>query len=174
MELRGGLGPINIAITSSDTKCRSSDRQPGGVSTRETCSSRPRRSKKIRRRRAPRTISITQPAGFTTPHDFQAVTATVNAPPITLGNANVGRDLQTTLQITLGAVPPSRGHGNRNEQQHRHRHGDSKRAVEGSAIATFTQRHDAECRNDLRSGPRARHDDADGPGRRLRPPVRAA
>ncbi len=53
------------------------------------------------------TIAVGQPPGFTTPNQFQQITATVTAPDISVGNVTVGRDLQTTLQISLGAVPPS-------------------------------------------------------------------
>jgi hypothetical protein len=53
------------------------------------------------------TISVSAPAGFSTPGDFQSVVATVTAPNITIGNATVGRDLQTTVSISLGAVPPN-------------------------------------------------------------------
>jgi uncharacterized repeat protein (TIGR01451 family) len=53
------------------------------------------------------TISAGTPAGFSTPSTFQSVTATVNAPTITMGNAVVGRDLQMSLSISLESAPPS-------------------------------------------------------------------
>jgi hypothetical protein len=53
------------------------------------------------------TISLTPPPGFSTPSDRQQITATVTAPNISIGNATVGRDLQTSVGITLTAAPPS-------------------------------------------------------------------
>ena len=53
------------------------------------------------------TISLTTPTGFTAATTGQRITATVTAPNITIGNVTVGRDLQTTALITLGATPPS-------------------------------------------------------------------
>ena len=53
------------------------------------------------------TISLTTPAGFHTPNNFQSITATVTAPNITIGSATVGRDLQEGVSISLGATPPS-------------------------------------------------------------------
>ncbi len=135
MELRGGLGPINVAITSSDTNVGQVIGSPvvfnAGDLFKQTASFDPATA-------GTTILSITQPAGFTTPHDFQAATATVNAPPITLGNANVGRDLQTTLSISLGATPPSpvtvTVTSNNTGIATVTRNG----AVEGSAVATFT------------------------------------
>jgi hypothetical protein len=53
------------------------------------------------------TIAVGQPAGFTTPNNFQQITATVTAPDVNISNVTVGRDLQVSLQVSLGAVPPS-------------------------------------------------------------------
>ncbi len=55
------------------------------------------------------TISIGAPAGFTTPSNLQQLTGTVTAPNITVsGSGLVGRDLQTSISLSLGATPPSR------------------------------------------------------------------
>jgi uncharacterized repeat protein (TIGR01451 family) len=53
-------------------------------------------------------IAVTPPTGFSTPSNFRTVTATVTAPPIVLTNPNplVGRDMQESVGITLGALPP--------------------------------------------------------------------
>jgi len=53
------------------------------------------------------TIAVGTPAGFITPANYTQVTATVNAPNITIGNVGVGKDLQTSVGVTLGITPPS-------------------------------------------------------------------
>src|SRR5262249_42621838 len=54
------------------------------------------------------TISLgTQPPGFSTPSNEQQITASVTAPNISIGNVTVGRDLQTSVGISLTATPPS-------------------------------------------------------------------
>ncbi|HEX7795014.1 MAG TPA: hypothetical protein VF456_11715, partial [Vicinamibacterales bacterium] len=53
------------------------------------------------------TISLTTPAGFSTPSNAQQITATVTAPAITIGNATVGKDLQVTANVSLGVAPPA-------------------------------------------------------------------
>jgi hypothetical protein len=52
-------------------------------------------------------ISIGTPVGFSTPSNFQSITATVDAPDISVANAVVGRDLQTGLTISLESAPPT-------------------------------------------------------------------
>jgi hypothetical protein len=52
-------------------------------------------------------ISVATPVGFSTPSNSQQFTATVTAPNISIGNVTVGKDLQTTVGITLGATPPA-------------------------------------------------------------------
>jgi hypothetical protein len=53
------------------------------------------------------TISLTPPAGFSTPSNSQQITATVTAPNISIGSVTVGKDLQTTATISLAVAPPS-------------------------------------------------------------------
>jgi hypothetical protein len=53
------------------------------------------------------TISITTPAGFSTPSNLQSITATVSAPNISVGSATIGRDLQEAVSIGLQSAPPS-------------------------------------------------------------------
>jgi hypothetical protein len=52
-------------------------------------------------------LAITTPAGFTTPSDFQQITATVTAPGMSINSATVGRDLQVSVPISLAVAPPS-------------------------------------------------------------------
>ncbi len=53
------------------------------------------------------TLALAQPAGFSTPAGAQQITATVTAPDISVGDVTVGRDLQTSMSISLGVTPPS-------------------------------------------------------------------
>ena len=91
------------------------------------------------RARARRTISVATPAGFTTPSNFQSITATVNAPTITMGNAMVGRDLQMSVSIILESAPPSpvTVTVTSNDGPDRH-HYDATATVAGGTSVTFT------------------------------------
>jgi hypothetical protein len=52
-------------------------------------------------------IAVGVPAGFSTPSTDRTILATVTAPGISAGSATVGRDLQTSIFISLGVTPPS-------------------------------------------------------------------
>lgn len=51
-------------------------------------------------------LSLTTPAGFDTPNNFQAIDVTVTAPNINMTDVTVGEDLQTNLNVSLQSVPP--------------------------------------------------------------------
>src|SRR6185369_10029886 len=53
------------------------------------------------------TIALTAPAGFATPTVLQHITATVTAPPITVSNGTIGKDLQISMTGSLGAPAPA-------------------------------------------------------------------
>jgi hypothetical protein len=50
---------------------------------------------------------VTQPSGFVTPTNFQALHVTVGQPTITMNSVSVGKDLQTTDTVYLSAPAPS-------------------------------------------------------------------
>ena len=52
-------------------------------------------------------ISLGTPAGFSTPTQYQQITATVSAPQITVGNVITGNNLETQLPISLPVAPPN-------------------------------------------------------------------
>jgi hypothetical protein len=52
-------------------------------------------------------ITLGTPSGFSTPSQYQQVTATVTAPVITVGNVTTGVHLQNALSITLPVAPPN-------------------------------------------------------------------
>src|SRR5260221_5816627 len=47
------------------------------------------------------------PSGFSTPSTRQQITATVTGPPITIGDATIGKDLQVSMGATLAAAAPA-------------------------------------------------------------------
>ncbi|HLA39107.1 MAG TPA: hypothetical protein VJ417_03880, partial [Candidatus Glassbacteria bacterium] len=54
------------------------------------------------------TIAVGTPAGFDIPSSFRQITATVTAPNINIiSNVTVGKDLQTSVFISLGVAPPN-------------------------------------------------------------------
>jgi len=52
-------------------------------------------------------ITLGTPAGFSTPIQYQQITATVTAPQITVGNVTTGNNLEIPLSITLPVAPPN-------------------------------------------------------------------
>jgi hypothetical protein len=52
-------------------------------------------------------LSISTPAGFSTPTNYQSGTVTVTAPPIYLGDVSTAVNLQQSLGISLSQTPPS-------------------------------------------------------------------
>ena len=52
-------------------------------------------------------ITLGTPAGFSTPTQYQQITATVTAPAITVGSPTTGANLETTLGIGLPVAPPN-------------------------------------------------------------------
>jgi hypothetical protein len=103
-QLRGGLTPVSVEVTSSDTNVGTIIGSPATLNAGDSFTNAIRFNA---RTAGPTTISLATPPGFTTPADFQSLTATVTAPDISIGNATVGRDLQTLLSISLGATPPN-------------------------------------------------------------------
>jgi hypothetical protein len=102
-EVRGGLS-VSVGLTSSDTNVGDIVSSPavfnGGDVLNTTIKFDPKTA-------GTSTIHIVPPAGFSTPTNFQQIVATVTAPNITIGDATVGKDLQTSLFISLGVTPPS-------------------------------------------------------------------
>jgi hypothetical protein len=101
--LRAGIDPVSVPVTSSDTTVGEITTSPvvfqGGESSL-TSSFDPIGG-------GTATISVTQPAGFSTPVSGTQITATVTAPGISLSGATVGKDLQTTTGGSLAAPAPA-------------------------------------------------------------------
>jgi hypothetical protein len=101
--LRGGMTPVDIAVTSSNPAVGAITASPvtigPGVSTASTAFDPLTVGSTI--------LSVSVPDGFSTPGTFRQVTATVGTPTITIGSAVVGKELQTLISVTLETVPPS-------------------------------------------------------------------
>ena len=100
--VRAGVN-VNVGVTSSNTTVGAITISPlnftGGVASRNTAFD-PAQS-------GTSTIAVVQPAGFSTPVNFQQITATVTAPDVTIADAIVGRDLQMQVGISLETAPPA-------------------------------------------------------------------
>lgn len=99
--IRGGLS-VDVPVTSSDTAVGTVTNSPltftGNISALNG-SFDPLTA-------GTTTIAVTQPAGFSTPNNFQSIEATVTAPNINIANVTVGEDLQATVNISLQSAPP--------------------------------------------------------------------
>jgi hypothetical protein len=101
--VRGGLLPVNVPVTSSNSSVGTITVSPAvfnagagqaltafdpqGVGTT--------------------TIALESPPGFSTPSNLQQITATVTTPAINLPNQTIGKDLQVSSSAALGAPAPA-------------------------------------------------------------------
>src|SRR5262249_29943862 len=53
------------------------------------------------------TLALATPSGFETPTATQQITATVNAPDISMSGGSIGEDMQESRSISLGVAPPA-------------------------------------------------------------------
>jgi hypothetical protein len=101
--LRGGLlAPVNVTVSSSNPTVGTIVGSPVsfvGTDTSKSVTFDPANA-------GTTTLSMTPPAGFSTPSNLQQITATVTAPTISVGNVVVGKDLQATAVISLAVAPP--------------------------------------------------------------------
>jgi hypothetical protein len=101
--LRGGMPTVNVPVTSSDVNVGTitiSPLQFGPTVQAQSTQFDPRASGTTQ-------IAVGVPAGFDTPSTDRTILATVTAPGVSANSATVGRDLQTSVGITLGVTPPS-------------------------------------------------------------------
>jgi hypothetical protein len=54
-------------------------------------------------------IQVVPPAGFSTPSNARTITATVTAPALTVSSLTIGKDLQSSGSVSLGAPAPTGG-----------------------------------------------------------------
>jgi trimeric autotransporter adhesin len=105
-QLNPGIGPFNVYMTSS-TPADGTISSPvvfNGGDSSDSASFTP-----VAATTSPITIGITSPtpAGFSTPTNYQSITATVTAPNATIGSATVGANMQGAVNVSLATAPPS-------------------------------------------------------------------
>ena len=99
--LNPGIGPFSIAVSSSPSGTMTVNPVvfSGGDSSDTTAFQPTAAGTNI-------TISLgAQPVGFSTPSQYQTLSATVTAPAITVGGTTVGANMQGTVNVSLGATP---------------------------------------------------------------------
>jgi hypothetical protein len=102
--LNPDAGTVNVPITSGTTSVGTITSSPllfaGGSSYQQT-TFQPVAA-------GTSTLSIgTAPAGFSTPSQYQQITATVTAPALSIGNVITGVNLQNTVNVYVPQSPPS-------------------------------------------------------------------
>jgi trimeric autotransporter adhesin len=101
--LNPGLAPINVPVTSSNTAVGTITTSPivfhagdsGDSTTFQPIAA------------GTSNISIGTPAGFSTPSQYQQITATVTTPAITVGNTTTGVNLESYTYVSLPVAPPT-------------------------------------------------------------------
>ncbi|HKU86936.1 MAG TPA: hypothetical protein VJV77_11430, partial [Casimicrobiaceae bacterium] len=108
--LRAGLAPVSVAVTSSNTSAGTIVNSPQSIAGGVNCT--PTSAGAIQFDPAgagTSTLSLVQPAGFTTPSNLQTITATVTASGINVPAVTVGKDLQDNTSASLQSPAPAGG-----------------------------------------------------------------
>ncbi len=106
MELRGGL-VVDVPVVSSNTGVGTIVGSPAhftGGNSFVNVSFDP-----VAQGTSTISLSPPPPTGFSTPVDFQSITATVTLPTLSINNVTLGKDLQTSTSGSLGAPAPAGG-----------------------------------------------------------------
>jgi hypothetical protein len=102
--LNPGIGPFNVPFTSSLLTVGTISTSPvvfNGGDSSDITTFQPVAS-------GTTTLAVgAQPAGFSTPANYQSITAAVSAPNTSIGNATIGANMQTSVSISLAVAPPS-------------------------------------------------------------------
>lgn len=103
-QLRAGVSPANVGVTSSNTTVATITTSPVVFNANDQSLSTALHPVGA----GNTTISIATPAGFSTPSQFQSISATVQGAGInTNTNVNTGKDLMTSSSFSLGIAPAS-------------------------------------------------------------------
>ncbi|AKJ04649.1 Fibronectin type III domain protein [Archangium gephyra] len=103
--LRPGVGPVSVSVTSSNPTVGTLTTSPVTFTTHQSTAT----TQFDPVNAGTSILTIGTPAGFSTPSDGQQVTATVTAPNLGLGDLTLGKDLQASTTVSLGAAAPSGG-----------------------------------------------------------------
>ena len=108
--LRFGVAAVSVVVNSNNGVTGTITNSPLTISGNQSCVSQSGSQYLFAPAAAGSAIlSITQPSGYGLPNFGQAIGATVTAPAITIGIANIGQDLQASGSIYLGAPAPAGG-----------------------------------------------------------------
>ena len=100
-----GVAPVNVTLSSSNTKIGTITGSPitfGPGDTNKTVTFTP-----VSAGTANLNLGTTPGGGYSTPGNYQSITATVTAPAITASNQIVGVNMQASVAIYLPVAPPS-------------------------------------------------------------------
>ncbi len=104
LPLNPGLAQINVPITSSNTAVGTITTNP--VIFHSGDGSDPTTFQPVAVGTANLTLGAA-PAGFSTPTQYQQITATVTTPAITVGNTTTGANLESYTYVSLPVAPPA-------------------------------------------------------------------
>jgi trimeric autotransporter adhesin len=103
LPINPGHAPINVPVSSSSTSVGTITSSPivfHPGDTTDTTTFKPVAAGMTN-------LTLGTPTGFSTPSQYQQVTATVTAPAISVGNLTIGVRLQTDAYISLPVAPPA-------------------------------------------------------------------
>jgi hypothetical protein len=103
--LRPGVGSVSVNVTSSDPTVGTLTLSPVTLNANQSSvltAFDPANA-------GTATLSVNTSAGFSTPSNYQQITATVTAPNLTVYDETVGKDLQTSTYVSLGTAAPAGG-----------------------------------------------------------------
>ena len=103
--IRAGLGPVQVEVTSSNTSVGTVTVSPVAFNSNVSSVSTAFDPAGA----GTTTISVVPPAGFSTPSNLRTIAANVTAPGLTIPSFAVGKDLQTSRSVSLGAPAPAGG-----------------------------------------------------------------
>lgn len=103
-QLRAGISSVNVAVNSSNTAVATITTSPVVFSATDQAHSTALHPLTA----GNTTVSIVTPAGFSTPSQFQSISATVSGAGINASsNVNTGQDLMTSSSFALSTAPAS-------------------------------------------------------------------
>ncbi len=106
--LRAGIGPVNVSLSNDNTNAGMITVSPVSFAVGEISKSSAFDPIAV----GTSILTLVTPSGFSTPSNFQTLTAIVSAPPTNINvpsSITVGKDLQTISSLSLGSPAPAGG-----------------------------------------------------------------